>query len=59
MNILELCLSSGLGGLELYVYRSSEALAESQTQQNNVLAVLSKNSKLDDYFKNNSSINIK
>jgi len=56
MNILELCLSSGLGGLELYVFRSSEALANSSSN-NNVLAALTKNSKLDDYFQKNSSIN--
>ena len=54
MNILELCLSPGLGGLELYVYRSAEALNENQT--NNVIAVLSENSKLDEYFDKNSSI---
>ena len=56
MNILELCLSSGLGGLELYVFRSGEALEKSKENDNNVLAVLKKDSKLDDYFKNNSSI---
>ena len=56
MNILELCLSSGLGGLELYVFRSAEALAASQTDENHVLAVLTKDSKLDEYFKDNSSI---
>ena len=56
MNVLELCLSAGLGGLELYVYRSAEALQSSQSNKNKVLAVLTRNSKLDDYFKNNSSI---
>lgn len=58
MNILELCLSSGLGGLELYVYRSADALQNS-TADNNVIAVLSKNSKLDEYFQNNSSVKCK
>lgn len=57
MNILELCLSSGLGGLELYVFRSSEALINSSSN-NNILAVLTENSKLDDYYRNNSSIEI-
>lgn len=56
MNVLELCLSSGLGGLELYVFRSAEALAKSQADKNHVLAVLTKDSKLDEYFKFNSSI---
>ena len=54
MNVLELCLSPGLGGLELYVYRSAEALNDSES--NNVIAVLSKNSKLDEHFGKNSSI---
>lgn len=56
MNVLELCLSSGLGGLELYVFRSAEALENSQSNKNNVLAVLTRNSKLDDYFNKNSTI---
>ena len=56
MNIMQLCLSSGLGGLELYVYRSSEALINSQLHDNNVYAVLAENSKLDDYYRENSSI---
>ena len=59
MNVLELCLSAGLGGLELYVFRSSEALAKSQLNQNTVVAVLRQNSKLDKYFKDHSSFNIK
>ncbi|MES0326770.1 MAG: glycosyltransferase family 4 protein [Gammaproteobacteria bacterium] len=58
MNILELCLSSGLGGLELYVYRSADALQNSAAD-NNVIAVLAKNSKLDEYFQKNSSIQCK
>jgi len=52
MNILELCLSPGLGGLELYVYRASEALKN----KHNVNAVLQENSKLNDYYKKHSSI---
>ena len=52
MNILELCLSSGLGGLELYVYRASEALCAN----NNITAVLLKNGQLDNYYKKNSNI---
>ena len=59
MNVLELCLSAGLGGLELYVFRSSEALANSQLNKNTVIAVLRKNSKLDKYYKDHSSFNIK
>ena len=54
--MLELCLSSGLGGLELYVFRSADALQNSQTNKNNVIAVLARNSKLDDYFNKNSTI---
>ena len=46
MNILELCLSPGLGGLELYVFRSAQALAGN----NNVLAVLNTAGKLTEYF---------
>lgn len=56
MNIMELCLSSGLGGLELYVYRSSDALLNSRENTNKVFAVLAENSRLDQYFKNNSAI---
>jgi len=52
MNILELCLSSGLGGLELYVYRASEALAKNHK----VTAVLVEDSKLDSYYKERSEI---
>ena len=58
MNVLELCLSAGLGGLELYVFRSSDALANSQLNQNTVIAVLRQDSKLDEYYKDHSSINI-
>ena len=59
MNVLELCLSAGLGGLELYVFRSSEALANSQLNKNTVTAVLKQSSKLDEYYKDHSSFNIK
>jgi len=58
MNVLELCLSSGLGGLELYVFRSSDELAKSQGNKNTVTAVLRKDSKLDEYYKQHSSFNI-
>lgn len=56
MNIMQLCLSSGLGGLELYVYRSGEALLNSQLHDNKVFAVLTENSKLDNYYRENSNI---
>ena len=56
MNVMELCLSSGLGGLELYVYHSSEALSNSKQNNNDVIAVLSQNSKLDNYYRDNSSL---
>lgn len=52
MNILQLCLSSGLGGLELYVYRASDALQSSHK----ITAVLQQGSKLDDYYREHSSI---
>ena len=52
MNILQLCLSSGLGGLELYVYRASDALQGSHK----ITAVLQQGSKLDDYYREHSSI---
>lgn len=58
MNVLELCLSAGLGGLELYVFRSSEALAISPLNKNTVIAVLRPDSKLDKYYKDHSSSNI-
>jgi glycosyltransferase involved in cell wall biosynthesis len=59
MNVLELCLSAGLGGLELYVYRSSDALAKSQSQQNTVIAVLRKDSKLDNYYREHGSFRLR
>ncbi|MGD8803759.1 MAG: glycosyltransferase, partial [Gammaproteobacteria bacterium] len=52
MNILELCLSPGLGGLELYVFRSAEALAG----HHNVIAALNIAGKLPDYFREHSNI---
>jgi glycosyltransferase involved in cell wall biosynthesis len=52
MNILELCLSPGLGGLELYVFRSAQALA----QKHNVIAVLNVMGKLPDHFREHSNI---
>lgn len=52
MNILQLCLSSGLGGLELYVYRASDALQDNHK----VTAVLQPGSKLDDYYREHSSM---
>ncbi|VAW53838.1 putative glycosyltransferase - possibly involved in cell wall localization and side chain formation of rhamnose-glucose polysaccharide [hydrothermal vent metagenome] len=57
MNILELCLSAGLGGLELYVFRSNKALANN-SNKNNVIPVLRPDSKLDQYYKNHSSFDI-
>jgi len=52
MNILELCLSSGLGGLELYTYRCSIALQENH----DVITVAQQDSKLDHHYQANSSI---
>jgi len=52
MNILELCLSPGLGGLELYVFRSARALAANH----NVIAVLNTGGKLSAYFREHSVI---
>lgn len=58
MNVLELCLSAGLGGLELYVFRSSEALQNNPSNNNTVTAVLRRDSKLDNYYKEHSAFNI-
>ncbi len=52
MNILELCLSPGLGGLELYVFRSAQALSKN----NNVITVLNTTGKLTAYFSEHSTI---
>ncbi len=46
MNILELCLSPSLGGLELYMYRSTLHLSETD----NVLAVINDAGKLKAFF---------
>lgn len=46
MNILELCLSPDLGGLELYVFRSSLKLAE----KDNVHVVICREGKLAKHF---------
>ncbi len=56
MNVLELCLSAGLGGLELYVFRAAEAL---QNKNNFVLSVLTEHSKLANCFQQHSTIEIK
>lgn len=52
MNILELCLSPGLGGLELYVFRAALALA----RNHNVIAVLNTTGKLTDYFREHAGV---
>lgn len=45
MNILELCLSSGFGGLELYALKSVKELTKSN---NNIKAIVRKNTFLDE-----------
>ncbi|WP_072682437.1 glycosyltransferase family 4 protein [Arcobacter sp. LA11] len=50
-NILEVCLSPDLGGLELYMCKCSERLSEDF----NVISVIGNNSKLEDYYKNTQS----
>jgi len=52
MKILELCLSTGFGGLELYAFRAAQAL----DKNHDILAVLNYNGKLADHFASNSSI---
>jgi len=52
MNILELCLSSSLGGLEIYVFHASNALKN----KHHVFTALLENSKLDNYYQTNSNI---
>jgi glycosyltransferase involved in cell wall biosynthesis len=52
MKILELCLSTGYGGLELYAFRAAQAL----NKNNEVIAVLNNHTKLADHFASNSSI---
>lgn len=48
MNILELCLSPGLGGLELYVYRAATKLSDTD----NIRTVISEKGKLAERFRN-------
>ena len=52
MNVLELCLSPGLGGLELYAFRSAQAL----DKHHNVTVVINKSGKLTEHFDKHSSI---
>lgn len=52
MNIMELCLSPGLGGLELYAFRSAQAL----DKNHEVTVVINSTGKLAEYFSKNSSI---
>lgn len=52
MNVLELCLSPGLGGLELYAFRAAQAL----NKQHKVVAVINPNGKLRDHFEKHASI---
>lgn len=47
MNILEICLSADLGGLELYMYRTTVELATTDT----TIAVISQKGKLAERFK--------
>ncbi len=54
MNVLQLCLSAGLGGLELYVYRAAMALGKDHS----VSAVLRQDSKLDAYFREHADFHI-
>jgi len=46
-NLLEVCLSPDLGGLELYMMRAAKSLADSF----NVISVINTNSKLEPYYK--------
>ena len=48
MNILELCLSPDLGGLELYMLRTTKALLP----RHKMLAVITKDARLKQYLKN-------
>ena len=47
-NLLELCLSPDLGGLELYMVRSAKALDETF----NVISVINTDTKLEQYYEN-------
>jgi len=53
MNIIELCLSGGFGGLEIYAFRAAQAMG----MNHNVLAILDKNGKLAKHFRGNTDIN--
>lgn len=50
INLLELCLSPDLGGLELYMVRAAKALNESM----NVISVINPLGKLEQYYKDTS-----
>jgi L-malate glycosyltransferase len=52
MKILELCMSPGLGGLELYVFRSSLALST----HHEVLSVISNTGKLAERYRAQPSL---
>ena len=54
MNILELCLSPGLGGLELYVFRSSLALST----QHNVISIITADGKLAEHYRQQPQLKI-
>jgi glycosyltransferase involved in cell wall biosynthesis len=54
MKILELCLSTGFGGLELYAFRAAQALKNNHE----VIMVLNNHTKLADHTKENSDIRI-
>lgn len=54
INLLELCLSPDLGGLELYMVRAAKALNESM----NVISVINPLGKLEQYYKDTSYPNI-
>ena len=50
LNLLELCLSPDLGGLELYMVRAAKALDESM----NVISVINPLGKLEQYYQGTS-----
>ena len=54
MNILELCLSPNLGGLELYAYHASETLRKNHE----LVAVLNTAGKLTDHFSTHSDTQV-
>ena len=51
MNILELCLSPGLGGLELYMFRCVQALSS----HHHMVTVLNTSGKLTSYFREHAN----